>query len=133
MATPFRLYNTLSKKVEDFEPLTPGQIKLYVCGMTVYDDAHVGHARAMVVFDSFVPGDLASDITYVGAGLLGFVIAAVSIVGDLIESVLKRDADLKDAGRILPGVGGVLDRIDSLLFTGAVYYVLLESGLGVRW
>jgi cysteinyl-tRNA synthetase len=50
----FRLYNTLSRQVEPFEPLTPGKIGLYVCGMTVYDHAHVGHARAMVVFDTFV-------------------------------------------------------------------------------
>lgn len=51
---PFRLYSTLSKTVEDFTPLTPGEVKLYVCGMTVYDDIHVGHGRAMVVFDAFV-------------------------------------------------------------------------------
>ena len=54
MAQPFQLYNTLSRSVEDFEPIEPGHIKLYVCGMTVYDHCHVGHARAMVVFDSFV-------------------------------------------------------------------------------
>ena len=52
--SPFRLYNTLSKTVEDFVPLTPGEIKLYVCGMTVYDHIHVGHGRAMVIFDAFV-------------------------------------------------------------------------------
>lgn len=54
MAEPFRLYNTLTRQLEDFEPLTPGKFSLYVCGMTVYDHIHVGHARAMVVFDSFV-------------------------------------------------------------------------------
>lgn len=54
MATPFRLYNTTTRTTEDFRPLTPGEVKLYVCGMTVYDHAHVGHARAMVVFDAFV-------------------------------------------------------------------------------
>jgi cysteinyl-tRNA synthetase len=50
----FRIYNTLTRELEDFQPIHPGQIGLYVCGMTVYDDAHVGHARAMVVFDAFV-------------------------------------------------------------------------------
>ncbi len=50
----FRIYNSLSRTMEDFVPLEPGKIKLYVCGMTVYDHAHVGHARAMVVFDAFV-------------------------------------------------------------------------------
>lgn len=54
MAQPFRLYNTLSRQVEPFSPIQPGAVSLYVCGMTVYDHAHVGHARAMVVFDTFV-------------------------------------------------------------------------------
>lgn len=54
MAAPFRLYNTLTRSVADFVPQTPGHVGLYVCGMTVYDRCHVGHARAMVVFDSFV-------------------------------------------------------------------------------
>jgi cysteinyl-tRNA synthetase len=48
------LYNTLSRSVEDFTPLKPGHIGLYVCGMTVYDLCHAGHARAMVTFDTFV-------------------------------------------------------------------------------
>ncbi len=52
--TPFRLYNTLSHEVEDFIPRIPGRVGLYVCGMTVYDHAHVGHARSMVVYDAFV-------------------------------------------------------------------------------
>ncbi len=54
MANPFRIYNTLSRTVEEFVPQTPGKVGLYVCGMTVYDRAHVGHARAFVVFDAFV-------------------------------------------------------------------------------
>ncbi len=53
MAAPFRIYNTLTHKVEDFEPVEPGKIRLYVCGMTVYDHCHVGHARAFVTFDAF--------------------------------------------------------------------------------
>jgi len=51
---PFRLYSTLTRSTEDFVPVEAGQIGLYVCGMTVYDRCHVGHARAMVVFDTFV-------------------------------------------------------------------------------
>ncbi|MBX2796685.1 MAG: cysteine--tRNA ligase [Myxococcales bacterium] len=54
MGAPFRLYNTRTRDVEGFVPSTPGVVGLYVCGMTVYDDAHIGHARAMVVFDTFV-------------------------------------------------------------------------------
>jgi cysteinyl-tRNA synthetase len=54
MPASFRLYNTRSRKIEDFVPLHEGRVGIYVCGMTVYDRAHVGHARAMVVFDAFV-------------------------------------------------------------------------------
>ncbi|HMB17274.1 MAG TPA: class I tRNA ligase family protein, partial [Pelovirga sp.] len=46
-----RVYNTLSGKKEDFEPLEPGKVKMYVCGVTVYDYCHIGHARANIVFD----------------------------------------------------------------------------------
>ena len=53
-AAPFRIYNTLHRTVEDFIPLEPNHVGLYVCGMTVYSDIHVGHARAMVTFDTFV-------------------------------------------------------------------------------
>jgi cysteinyl-tRNA synthetase len=54
VSTGFRIYNTLSRAAEDFIPAEPGKLSLYVCGMTVYDHSHVGHARAMTVFDSFV-------------------------------------------------------------------------------
>ena len=46
-----RIYNTLSRAVEEFSPLIAGQVRMYVCGMTVYDLCHLGHARAMVAFD----------------------------------------------------------------------------------
>lgn len=48
------LYNTLSGKIEKFEPLTPGKMTLYVCGVTPYDTSHLGHAFVFVVFDSLV-------------------------------------------------------------------------------
>ncbi|MNP93790.1 Cysteine--tRNA ligase [compost metagenome] len=46
-----RIYNTLSRELEDFSPLQPGQVRMYVCGMTVYDLCHIGHARMMMAFD----------------------------------------------------------------------------------
>ena len=46
-----RIYNTLSRALEDFSPLQPGHVRMYVCGITVYDLCHVGHARANVAFD----------------------------------------------------------------------------------
>ncbi|UJR86580.1 cysteine--tRNA ligase [Sandaracinus amylolyticus] len=54
MARPFRVYDTLRRSIVPFTPRRPGHVGLYVCGMTTYDHAHVGHARAMVVFDAFV-------------------------------------------------------------------------------
>ncbi len=46
-----RLFNSLSRQVESFVPMTPGQVRMYVCGMTIYDLCHVGHARMMMSFD----------------------------------------------------------------------------------
>jgi cysteinyl-tRNA synthetase len=46
-----RVYNTLTRKKEDFQTLEPGHVKLYVCGPTVYSDAHIGHAMSAIVFD----------------------------------------------------------------------------------
>lgn len=50
--TPLKIYNTLTRKKEEFQPKVPGKIGMYVCGMTVYDYCHIGHARVMVVFDT---------------------------------------------------------------------------------
>ena len=46
-----QVYNTLTKRKEEFVPLEPGKIRLYVCGITVYDFCHIGHARSVIVFD----------------------------------------------------------------------------------
>jgi len=52
--TTISLYNTLTRKLEPFEPLVPGTVRLYVCGPTTYDVAHAGHARANMAFDILV-------------------------------------------------------------------------------
>ncbi len=46
-----QIFNTLTRQKETFKPIEPGKVRLYVCGMTVYDFCHIGHARVMVVFD----------------------------------------------------------------------------------
>ena len=50
--TTLKIYNTLTRKKEEFVPREPGKVGMYVCGMTVYDYCHIGHARVMVVFDT---------------------------------------------------------------------------------
>jgi len=61
-----------------------------------------------------------------GAPLLGITVFATSLCGDLIESSMKRDAGVKDSGNIIPGHGGVLDRFDSYIFTGALVFFMVK-------
>jgi phosphatidate cytidylyltransferase len=60
---------------------------------------------------------------------LGLVVVAAGILGDLFESQMKRTAGVKDSSALIPGHGGVLDRIDALLFAAPAYYLFLRYGL----
>ncbi len=62
-----RIFNSLTRQKEEFRPIEPGKVRMYVCGMTVYDYCHVGHARVMVVFDVVLRWLRAQgyDVTYV--------------------------------------------------------------------
>ncbi len=65
-------------------------------------------------------------LTLQGAILFGIVVSIAAQTGDLAESLLKREAGVKDSSRILPGHGGILDRFDSLLFVMPVSFLVLN-------
>lgn len=73
----------------------------------------------------FVAGDRIPIVTAVHAGVLGVLIALVAILGDLAESIIKRSLAVKDSGHVMPGIGGFLDLIDSVILTAPIFYFYL--------
>jgi phosphatidate cytidylyltransferase len=83
---------------------------------------------ASVVFVHFA-GSRMPSMNWVHAIILGVVLSATAVIGDLIESIFKREAGVKDSGRIFPGIGGILDLLDSLLFNAPIMYLYLRHVL----
>jgi cysteinyl-tRNA synthetase len=77
---PLRIYNTLSQKKEDFSPIESGKVRMYVCGITAYDLCHVGHARAIIVFDAI----------YRYLGYLGYDVTFVQNFTDVDDKIINR-------------------------------------------
>jgi cysteinyl-tRNA synthetase len=75
-----QIYNTLSRSKQVFKPIEPGKVKIYVCGMTVYDFCHIGHARVMIVFDMVIRWLRAS----------GFEVVYVRNITDIDDKIIHR-------------------------------------------
>ena len=78
-----RIHNSLSRSKEPFEPIEPGRVRMYVCGITVYDYCHIGHARMMLVFDMVSRWLRAS----------GYALTYVRNITDIDDKIIKRAVD----------------------------------------
>jgi len=80
---PLHLYNTLSRKIQLFKPRKPGRVALFVCGPTVYDYAHIGHARTYIFFDFFV--------RYLRSQ--GYAVTYLQNITDVDDKIIRRAAE----------------------------------------
>ena len=83
LALMLKIHNSLARQKQDFVPIEPGKVRMYVCGMTVYDYCHIGHARVMVVFDIVRRWLRAS----------GFAVIYVRNITDIEDKIIKRAAE----------------------------------------
>ncbi|MDB5871062.1 MAG: cysS [Ramlibacter sp.] len=86
-----RIYNTLSRALEDFSPIEPGHVRMYLCGITVYDLCHVGHARCNVAFDIVQRWIRAS----------GYKLTFVRNITDIEDKIIRRAVENKEPVRAL--------------------------------
>jgi phosphatidate cytidylyltransferase len=93
-----------------------------------FGGAILASALASLVFVHFL-GDRMEGMNWKHALILGIILGACAVVGDLIESLFKREAGVKDSGRFFPGIGGILDLLDSLLFNAPIMYLYLRHVL----
>ena len=133
-----QIYNSLTRKKETFTPIEPGKVRLYVCGMTVYDYCHLGHARVLVVFDMVV--------RYLRAR--GLDVTYIRNITDIDDKIIKRASENKEdidtlTGRFIAAMhedadklgvlqpdqepratrhmGGIISMIETLIARGFAY------------
>ena len=82
-----KIYNTLARNKQEFKPIEPGKVRMYVCGMTVYDYCHIGHARVLVVFDMVQRWLKAS----------GYAVTYVRNITDIDDKIIKRASENKES------------------------------------
>lgn len=133
-----KIYNSLSREKAIFTPITPNQVNMYVCGMTVYDYCHLGHARVMVVFDMVARWLRASDyaVTYVRniTDIDDKIIKRANENNESINDLTQRfidemDADAEQLGIIRPDlepratnhIDGMIAMISTLIEKGFAY------------
>lgn len=93
-----------------------------------FGGAIVVSTAASVIFAKLA-GDRLFGMTTTHAIVLGVILSLAAVIGDLIESLFKREAGLKDSGHLFPGIGGILDLLDSLLFNAPLMYLYLRHVL----
>ena len=86
-----KIYNTLVREKQEFVPIEPGRVRMYVCGMTVYDFCHLGHARVMVVFDMVARWLRAS----------GYELTYVRNITDIDDKIIRRARENGESIRVL--------------------------------
>jgi len=105
-------------KTKLYPALSPGKTRAGAVG-GIIGGMLGGLVVAAIVFEN---------ANLVVVGLLSLILSVIGIIGDLIESLIKRDSGVKDSGQILPGHGGLLDRCDSILLTAPTLYYSLYLG-----
>ena len=82
-----KIFNSIAREKQEFVPLVPGEVKIYVCGMTVYDYCHLGHARVLVVFDMVIRW----------LKINGFEVNYVRNITDVDDKIIKRAQDNQES------------------------------------
>ncbi|MDB9816110.1 cysteine--tRNA ligase [Gammaproteobacteria bacterium] len=134
-----RFYNSLTNQKEDFRPIHEGEVSMYVCGMTVYDSCHLGHARAMMAFDILVrylqnqdyKVKFVRNITDVDDKIIERAMQNNESIGDLTQrTIASMQEDFAQLGLVLPNtepratdyIPGMIEMIEGLIQKGHAYH-----------